>query len=70
MSAARRSHAPRSRLKLHMPAENVADSTRWMINGFPATVVLWSADEWSRLVDRPSQAQQSPSGTWCLLRID
>ena len=60
----------RSQLQLHRPAEGVANSTRWLINGFPATVLIWSAEEWARMIDRPEHAQQSPSGLWCLLKFD
>ena len=60
----------RSRIRIHLPAEEVASSTRWLINGFPATILFWTADEWSRLTDRPEHAQQSPNGIWCVLKID
>jgi len=60
----------RSQLKLHLPAEEVASTTCWLINGFPATILIWSADEWARLIDRPEGAQQFPNGIWCVLRVD
>ena len=60
----------RSKLQLHRPAGAVASSTRWLINGFPATVLIWSAEEWAGLADRPEDAQQSASGLWCLLKFD
>lgn len=60
----------RGTLKLHIPADDRANSARWLINGFPATILVWTADEWSRLTDRPRDAQQVANGTWCALRID
>ena len=60
----------RSTLKLHLPAAEIANSARWLINGFPATILVWTADEWAMLIDRPLDAQQVPNGTWCALRID
>ncbi len=72
LDAVRTSKPPskRSSLKLHLPAEEIASSARWLINGFPATIFVWTADEWSRLAERPHDAQQVPNGTWCALRID
>ena len=60
----------RSHLKLHLPTGEIANSARWLINGFPATILVWTAEEWSRLTDRPHDAQQVPNGSWCALRID
>ena len=60
----------RSTLKLHLPTEEIANSARWLINGFPATILVWTADEWSKLTERPQDAQQVPNGTWCVLRMD
>ena len=60
----------RSRLKIHLPTEEIAHSARWLINGFPATILVWTADEWSRLTDQPHDAQPVANGTWCALRID
>ena len=57
-------------LKLHIPAEELTNSARWLINGFPATILVWTADEWSKLIDRPRDAQPVANGTWCALRID
>ena len=60
----------RSTLRLHLPTEEVANSARWFINGFPATILVWTADEWARLRERPLDAQQVSNGSWCALRID
>jgi hypothetical protein len=57
-------------LKLHVPAEELANSARWLINGFPATILVWTAEEWARLLERPNDAQPFPNGSWCALRMD
>ncbi len=59
-----------NRIKLHLPTEPVVSSARWLINGFPATILLWTAEEWARLTDRPVDAHPCPNGIWCALRID
>ena len=41
---------------------------RWRINGYKAEVIVWTAEEWGLLSDRPSDAQPLPSGMWCALR--
>lgn len=60
----------RSLLKIHRPAEQFANSARWLINGFPATVLIWTAEEWSRLAVHPIDAQPFPNGSWGALRMD
>jgi hypothetical protein len=73
MSSALRAHGHASgtdRLRLHLPTAEIASSARWLINGFPATILVWTAEEWARLTDRPKDAQQYPNGTWCVLRIE
>ncbi len=60
----------RSRLRLHKPPSDIAGSTHWLINGFPATIMIWTAEEWSRLTERPHDAQESPNGIWCALRME
>jgi hypothetical protein len=59
-----------NRLRLHLPTAEIASSARWLINGFPATILIWTAEEWARLTDHPQDAQPYPNGTWCALRID
>ena len=68
--ATKKTSPKRSTLKLHLPTEEITNSARWLINGFPATILVWTAEEWSRLTERPLDAQQVPNGTWCALRID
>jgi hypothetical protein len=60
----------RSTLRLHRPPADMARSPRWRINGFPATILIWTAEEWARLTDRPIDAQEYPNGVWCALRIE
>lgn len=62
--------AKRSLLRLHLHKDELSSSARWLINGFPATILTWTAEEWSRLTERPQDAQQSSNGVWCALRMD
>ena len=41
----------------------------WRINGHPARLLIWSAEEWERLDVRPIDAQYHPFGVWCALRL-
>jgi hypothetical protein len=50
-----------------VPEQNVA---RWRINGYAASIVIWTHDEWERLSERPTDAQYYPCGVWCALRMD
>lgn len=45
-------------------------SVGWRINGFPARLLIWSAEEWEHLESRPIDAQYHPFGVWCALRLD
>ena len=60
----------RTALKLCQPSLDIEFSPRWLINGFPATILVWTDEEWAQLTDRPLDAQQFPNGIWCALRID
>ncbi len=60
----------RNNLRLHVPSADLASSARWLINGFPATILIWSAEEWARLTEHPNDAQQYPNGIWCALRME
>jgi hypothetical protein len=42
----------------------------WRINGYRASLLIWTIDEWEKLEERPSDAQYHPSGVWCALRMD
>jgi hypothetical protein len=43
---------------------------RWLINGFPANVLIWTLEQWANLNERPSDAQYHPNGVWCALRME
>jgi hypothetical protein len=60
----------RTTLRLHKPPADFASSARWLINGFPATLLIWTAEEWSCLAERPDDAQQCANGIWCALRME
>jgi hypothetical protein len=67
--------APSRRLRFglfepHLPAPTSSAGARWLINGFPATVVIWTQEQWAALEDRPSDAQLHPTGVWCALRME
>ncbi len=57
-------------IRLHRPAGEIPASARWLINGYPATVLIWTAEEWSRLPEPPAGAQLCSNGVRCLLRIE
>lgn len=54
----------------HPPATSASPGSRWLINGFPAIVVIWTPEQWASLKDRPSDAQLHPTGVWCALRME
>jgi hypothetical protein len=56
-------------LKLHR-ATDEDRAAFWRINGFRARLVIWTAEEWALLDERPTDAQYHPRGFWCALRID
>ncbi len=45
-------------------------ATGWRINGYPARLLIWSAEEWEHLESRPIDAQYHPFGVWCALRLE
>jgi hypothetical protein len=63
---------PRAGLGLFVPSPEVpeADPT-FMINGFPALVLVWTPRQWKRLRawERPLDAQPCPNGCWAALRM-
>ena len=62
--------AQRPLLGLYSPPEPVLNVAHWRINGHPAAIVVWTAEEWNRLTDRPTDAQYYPCGIWCALRLE
>ena len=68
------SHLPpiapqRSLLGLFRP-DGDANVSRWRINGYPARIIIWTAEEFESLIDRPADALYYPCGIWCALRVD
>ena len=47
-----------------------AKAAQWLINGYRASIIVWTAEEWERLAERPHDAQLHPSGVWCALRVE
>lgn len=60
----------RTALGLYNPPLIEAHVAHWKINGFPASILIWTVEEWEKLIDRPTDAQYYPCGVWCALRID
>ena len=67
---------PRRRLALlvpasvHRPPASERNVAHWRINGYPATISIWTASEWENLDEHPTDAQYYPCGIWVALRID
>ena len=67
------SYGPRGQrapIRLFNPQSPTQKSARWRINGHPTHLLIWSAEEWERLRDRPPDAQYHPLGFWCALRVE
>ena len=60
----------RADLGLFNPGQPEANIARWKISGYGASIIIWTAEEWERLADRPTDAQYYPCGVWCALRLD
>jgi hypothetical protein len=60
----------RRMLSIHRPRMDQSSSASWLVNGFPATIIIWTAEEWASLDVLPLDAQPFPNGIWCALRID
>jgi hypothetical protein len=52
----------------HLPPQPAG--VQWLINGFPARIMIWTQEQWAVLQDRPSDAQLHPTGVWCALRME
>ncbi|MHB1558191.1 MAG: hypothetical protein ACYC61_12070 [Isosphaeraceae bacterium] len=57
-------------LRLYLHSRPESEGIFWKINGFRATLLVWTREEWNRLESRPQDAQLHPSGVWCALRLD
>ena len=60
----------RARLGLFQPLVSETNTAQWRINGYRATIIIWTTEEWERLKDRPTDAQYYPAGIWCALRLE
>ncbi len=61
---------PAACLALHLAETHSEHMAAWRINGYPARVLIWTAEEWSRLAHPPQDAQYVGHGLWCALRMD
>ena len=61
---------PRPTLALFCPPPVVLNVSRWRINGHPAQIILWTAEEFNQLTNPPKDAIYNACGVWCALRID
>ncbi|MDX2035138.1 MAG: hypothetical protein SFX72_00705 [Isosphaeraceae bacterium] len=43
---------------------------RWLINGYPAVLTVWTEREFDRLEERPADARRLDGGFWCVLRME
>ena len=60
----------RAELGLYNPPAPIANMVHWKINGYRATILVWTTEEWERLPERPTDAQYHPCGIWCALRME
>jgi hypothetical protein len=70
LSRARSFSAPRANLRLYVETAPESQVAWWRINGYRAKLLVWTADEWEKLKERPSDAQYHPKGVWCSLRVE
>jgi len=55
---------------VYQPCTSEANVARWRVNGYRATICIWTAEEWEKMTDRPTDAQYYPCGIWCALRFE
>ena len=62
----------RTRRRRHVRPGSAGESlaVMWRINGYRASLLVWTPDEWAKMDVRPSDAQYHPSGIWCALRME
>jgi len=58
------------RAALYCPPDAGRHTARWRVNGYGATIIVWTAEEWEGLLERPDDAQFYACGVWCALRMD
>lgn len=39
------------------------------VNGWPATLEIWTAEQWGRLEERPAEALEFDGGQWAAFRM-
>ncbi len=61
---------PATDLRLYVDRGPDSRVAFWRINGYRASLLIWTIDEWEKLEVRPTDAQYHPSGVWCALRMD
>ena len=61
---------PRPRLRVVGGFPNSGRHVRWLINGYPAVLTVWTDQEWDRLEFRPNDARKVDGGLWCALRME
>ena len=61
----------RARLRIFAPAPMPQNNRLyWRVDGHSLQVNIWTHDEWTRLINRPVDAQYLESGVWCALSFD
>lgn len=66
----RRNRDASIQLRIYRPEESSGEVGFWRINGYLARILIWTAEEWERLEERPPDAQYYPCGVWCALRLE
>jgi hypothetical protein len=62
--------SPATDLRIFVDRGSDSRAAFWRINGYRASLLIWTVDEWERMDVRPADAQYHPSGVWCALRMD
>ncbi len=66
----RQPNHPRGFLRLWRGGATESSPITWRINGYRATLLVWTPEEWAELDVPPADAQYHPSGIWCALRVE
>ncbi len=70
MLPVRSGQAERLGPRLYVENEVETRAAFWRINGYRASLYIWTSAEWEAMAERPVDAQFHPSGLWCALRVD
>lgn len=60
----------RSGPRLYVEEDAPSRAAFWRINGYRASLYIWTSAEWEAMSERPGDAQYHPSGMWCALRVE